>query len=86
MKRYDLFDASTQSLRYIDRYPKSFVRTPKEPLIVRPQTLTEQTLAVDLASQLGAGSLNLSEINGKRAIGQLLRASQPNAASSASKC
>ncbi|MFM2124962.1 MAG: protocatechuate 3,4-dioxygenase subunit beta, partial [Acidobacteriota bacterium] len=40
--------------------------------IVRPQTLTEQTLAVDLASQLGAGSLNLSEMNGKRAIGQLL--------------
>ena len=72
MKRYDLYDASTQSSRYIDRYPKSFVRAPKEPLITRPQTLTDRTLAVDLAAQMGAGSLNLSEVNGKRALGQLL--------------
>ncbi len=72
MKRYDLYDERTQSLRYIDRYPKSFVRTPKEPLIARPQTLTEQTLAVDLAAQLHAGPLNLSEMNGQRAIGQLI--------------
>jgi protocatechuate 3,4-dioxygenase beta subunit len=72
MKRYDLYDERTQSLRYIDRYPKSFVRTPKQPLIARPQTLTEQTLAVDLAAQMQAGPLNLSEVNGRRALGQLI--------------
>jgi protocatechuate 3,4-dioxygenase, beta subunit len=72
MKQFDLYDPSHQSLRYIDRYPKSFVRTPKEPLIARPVTLTDQTLPVDLAAQLRVGSLNLSEVNGQRAVGQLL--------------
>lgn len=71
-KEYDLFDDRSQMLRYIDRYPKSFTRMPKQPLIARPLTLTERTGPIDLARQLHVGPLNLSEINGQRAVGQLI--------------
>jgi protocatechuate 3,4-dioxygenase beta subunit len=73
-KHYDLYDDRSQSLRYIDRYPKSFLRTPEEPLIQRPLTLTELTGPVDLVKQLNVGSLDLSRIerNRPRATGQLI--------------
>src|SRR3569832_2107641 len=73
-KHYDLYDDRTQSLRYIDRYPKSFLRTPKEPLIQRPLTLTELTAPVDIAKQLNVGPLDMSRVerNWPRATGQLI--------------
>jgi len=69
MKDYNLYDDSSQMLRYIERYPKSFTRTPAEPLIQRPLTLTERTGPIDLFQP---GPLNLSEVNGQRALGQLI--------------
>lgn len=69
MKTYDLYDDRTQSLRYIDRYPKSFTRTPKEPLIQRPLTLTEYTGPVGFE----AGPLDLAHVGGNRALGQLIQ-------------
>jgi protocatechuate 3,4-dioxygenase beta subunit len=73
-KTYDLYDDRTQSLRYIDRYPKSFLRTPKEPLIQRPLTLTDLTGPVDLVKQLNVGPLDMSHVerNWPRATGQLI--------------
>jgi protocatechuate 3,4-dioxygenase beta subunit len=68
-KEYSLYDDRSQMLRYIDRYPKSFTRTPAEPLIERPLTLTERTGPVNL---FHSGPLNLSEVNGQRALGQLI--------------
>lgn len=69
MKDYNLYDDRSQALRYIDRYPKSFTRTPAEPLIERPPTLSERTGPVNLFE---AGPLNLAEQNGQRAVGQLI--------------
>ncbi|MEO5923588.1 MAG: protocatechuate 3,4-dioxygenase subunit beta [Bryobacteraceae bacterium] len=69
MKDYNLYDDRSQALRYIDRYPKSFTRTPAEPLIERPLTLSERTGPVNL---FNCGPLNMSEVNGKRATGQLI--------------
>lgn len=73
-KEYSLYDDRSQALRYIDRYPKSFTRTPAEPLIERPLTLTERTGPVDLAQRLHIGDLDLSRLkaDGPRALGQLI--------------
>lgn len=68
-KDYDLYDDRNQMLRYIDRYPKSFTRNPKEPLIARPLTLTERTGPVNV---IEAGHLDLSRHDGARAVGQLI--------------
>lgn len=68
MKNYDLYDDRSQSLRYIDRYPKSFTRNPKEPLISRPLTLTELTGPVGFE----AGPLDLANTEKGRALGQLI--------------
>jgi protocatechuate 3,4-dioxygenase beta subunit len=72
MKDYSLYDDRSQMLRYIERYPKSFTRTPAEPPIVRPLTLSERTGPVDLAERLHIGPLDLSQANGQRAVGQLI--------------
>jgi protocatechuate 3,4-dioxygenase beta subunit len=69
MKDYSLYDDRSQMLRYIDRYPKSFTRTPAEPLIDRPLTLTERTGPVDLFQ---CGPLNMAAPKGERATGQLI--------------
>ncbi len=69
MKDYSLYDDRSQMLHYIDRYPKSFTRTPAEPLIERPLTLTERTGPVGL---FGCGPLNLAAPKGVRATGQLI--------------
>lgn len=69
MKDYSLYPDRSQMLRYIDRYPKSFTRTPVEPLIERPLTLTERTGPVHLYQ---GGPLDLSRANGGRATGQLI--------------
>jgi protocatechuate 3,4-dioxygenase, beta subunit len=71
-KEYSLYDDHSQMLRYIDRYPKSFTRTPAEPLIERPLTLTERTGPFDLAKRLNIGPLDMSRSNGTRAVGQLI--------------
>jgi protocatechuate 3,4-dioxygenase, beta subunit len=72
MKDYSLYDDRSQALRYIDRYPKSFTRTPAEPLIDRPLTLSERTGPIDLAQRLHIGPLDMATVNGKRATGQLI--------------
>jgi protocatechuate 3,4-dioxygenase, beta subunit len=69
MKDYSLYDDRSQMLRYIDRYPKSFTRNPAEALIERPLTLTERTGPVNL---IEARSLDMSQMNGQRALGQLI--------------
>ena len=69
MKDYDLYDDRSQMLRYIDRYPKSFTRTPKQPLIERPLTLTERTGPVSVVE---VGQLDMSRSISGRAVGQLI--------------
>jgi len=69
IKEYDLYDDRSQMLRYIDRYPKSFTRTPKQPLIERPLTLTERTGPVDV---IDAGMLDLARSAKGQAVGQLI--------------
>lgn len=74
LKAYAPYDDATQMRRYIDRYPKSFTRTPLAPLIERPLTLTERTGPVDLAERFHTGTLDLSRAtpSGGRATGQLI--------------
>ena len=68
MKDYDLYDDRSQMLHYIDRYPKSFTRTPKQPLIARPLTLTELTGPVGFEAK----PLDLANTEKGRALGQLI--------------
>ncbi|MEO8100679.1 MAG: protocatechuate 3,4-dioxygenase subunit beta [Acidobacteriota bacterium] len=76
-KEYSLYDDRSQMLRYIDRYPKSFTRTPLAPLIQRPLTLSERTGPIGLAQQLAIGQLDLSrpKADAPRALGQLISVS-----------
>lgn len=74
LKDYAPYDDATQVWRYIERYPKSFTRTPLAPLIQRPMTRTERTGPVDLAARFHAGTLDLSRASptSGRATGQLI--------------
>jgi len=77
MRDYSPYDDRTQPHRYIDRYPKSFTRTPLAPLIERPLTLTERTAPTGLAQRLHIGHLDLSRQapDSMRATGQLIQVS-----------
>jgi len=71
------YDDRTQSLRLIDRYPRSFTRNPSQPLIRRPLTLSELTGPTDLERRVktGDGDLSLTVAGGPRAMGQLISVS-----------
>jgi protocatechuate 3,4-dioxygenase beta subunit len=71
---YRPYDDRTQVFRKIDKYPKSFTRTPAAPLIPRPLTLSERTGPAGLAHRFHAGEIDLSRAtpDGPRAIGQLI--------------
>jgi len=68
------FDDRTQLARQIPKYPRSFTRTPSQPLIQRPLTLSEQTGPMGLERLLRAGPLDLSRVrqDGPPALGQLI--------------
>jgi protocatechuate 3,4-dioxygenase, beta subunit len=69
------YDDSTQMDRQIPRYPRSFTRTPAQPLIRRPLTLSERTGPTGLAERLHAKDYDLSRpvADGPRAMGQLIQ-------------
>ncbi|MBV9506009.1 MAG: protocatechuate 3,4-dioxygenase subunit beta [Acidobacteriia bacterium] len=71
------YDDSTQCLRQIKGYPRSFTRVPSRPLIERPLTLSERTGPIDLEQRVAVDSTDFSSITpgGPRAIGQLMTAS-----------
>jgi protocatechuate 3,4-dioxygenase beta subunit len=71
---YRPYDDRTQLARQIPRYPRSFTRTPSQPLIERPLTLSERTGPTGLAEKWHAGPLDLSGATrqGPRALGQLI--------------
>src|SRR5437016_6975665 len=72
---YQPYDDSTQLARQIKGYPRSFTRTPAQPLIERPLTLSELTGPTGLERKLeaGAGDLSRAVAGGPRAIGQFIR-------------
>ena len=72
---YEPYDDRTQLTRLIDDYPRSFTRTPSQPLIRRPLTLSERTGPVGLERRLetGGGDLSRPVAGGPRSIGQLIR-------------
>ena len=74
MRAYSPYDDRTQPHRYIDRYPKSFTRTPLAAPIERPLTRTELTGPAGLAERFHAGPLDLSRAtpSSGRATGQLI--------------
>jgi len=71
------YDDRTQSLRQINRYPRSFTRNPSQPLISRPLTLSERTGPTELERRLTPGDGDLSRVTpgGARAMGQLISVS-----------
>ena len=71
------YDDRTQSLRLIDRYPRSFTRNPSQALNRRPLTLSEVTGPTELESRLKTGDRDMSCVaaGGPRAIGQLISVS-----------
>ena len=68
------YDDRTQLARQIPGYPRSFTRTPAQPLIERPLTLSELTGPVGLERrlQIGDGDLSRAIPDGPRAMGQLI--------------
>ncbi len=71
---YQPYDDRTQLARQIPGYPRSFTRTPSQPLIERPLTLSELTGPVGLERRLETGDGDLSRVieGGPRAMGQLI--------------
>jgi len=69
------YDDRTQLARQIHGYPRSFTRTPAQPLIQRPLTLSELTGPTGLERKLevGDGDLSRSVPGGPRAMGQFIR-------------
>jgi protocatechuate 3,4-dioxygenase beta subunit len=61
------YDDGTQLARQIEGYPRSFTRTPSQPLIGRPTTLSELTGPTGLERKLKIGFED-----GRRAMGQLI--------------
>jgi len=72
---YSPFDDRTQMRREIEQYAASAKRVPASPLISRPLTLSERTGPIELAQRWNAGAIDLSRINGARALGQLISVS-----------
>ena len=68
------YDDATQLARQIKGYPRSFTRTPSEPLTKRPVTLSEATGPIGLEQRLKIGDGDLSRVipGGPRAMGQLI--------------
>jgi protocatechuate 3,4-dioxygenase beta subunit len=68
------YDNGTQLARQIEGYPRSFTRTPAQPLIRRPTTLSELTGPAGLERKLkiGDGDLSRAVAGGPRAMGQLI--------------
>ena len=72
------YDDSTQAVWKIDQYPKSYTRTPSNPLVKRPLTLSELTGPTELERRLKIGDgedLSHAVPGGTRAIGQFIRVS-----------
>jgi len=71
---YRPYDDQTQLARKIQGYPLSFTRTPSQPLILRPLTLTELTGPAEIDRKLPQTTTDLSRAvsGGPRAIGQLI--------------
>src|SRR5215471_13475203 len=71
------YDDRTQMLRYIKGYPRSWTRNPAQPLLARPQTLSELSGPVELERLLETcdGDLSSAAPGGPRAIGQLIQIS-----------
>jgi protocatechuate 3,4-dioxygenase beta subunit len=61
------YDDGTQLARQIEGYPRSFTRTPSQPLIRRPTTLSERTGPTGLERRLKIGFED-----GRRGMGQLI--------------
>ena len=61
------YDDGTQVARQIEGYPRSFTRTPSQPLIRRPTTLSELTGPAGLERRLKIGFED-----GRRGMGQLI--------------
>jgi protocatechuate 3,4-dioxygenase beta subunit len=76
-EQYSPYDDQTQLARQIPGYPLSFTRTPRQPLIERPATLTELTGPIEMHRRLKLTGNDLSRAvsGGPRAIGQLISVS-----------
>jgi|SRR5579871_5041253 len=74
---YRPYDDSTQSLRYIKGYPRSFTRNPSQPLIERPLTLSELSgpFEPERRVEICDGDFSSATPGGPRAIGQLMNIS-----------
>ena len=72
--QYQQYDDRTQVARQITGYPRSFRRSPSQPLIERPVTLSELTGPMGLERRLKVGNGDLSRAvpDGPRAMGQLI--------------
>jgi protocatechuate 3,4-dioxygenase beta subunit len=71
---YSPYDDKTQLARQIPGYPRSFTRTPSQPLIERPVTLSELTgpAGVDRRLKIGDRDLSRAAADRPRAMGQLI--------------
>ena len=77
MPDYLPYDDRTQLKRQISGYPRSFTRTPAQPLVSRPLTLSELTGPTGLERRfpVGDGDFAHPVAGGPRAIGQLITVS-----------
>ena len=68
------YDERMQPTPKIVGYQETQIRTPNQPLLKRPATLSEITGPLDLASKLAVGTNDLSRAkpDGPRALGQLI--------------
>jgi protocatechuate 3,4-dioxygenase beta subunit len=71
---FEPFSDRTQPRSTIEGYPRTWTRTPIEPFIERPPTLTELAGPLRLAEKLLPGDNNLAQLRpgGPRALGQLI--------------
>ena len=71
---YAPYDDRTQTLRYINGYPRSFTRNPIQPLIERPLTLSELTGPSEPERLLETCDGDFAGVtpSGAKAIGQLI--------------
>jgi protocatechuate 3,4-dioxygenase beta subunit len=69
------YEDRTQLARQIKGYPRSFTRTPAQPLIRRPLTLSELTgpTGLERVLEIGDGDLSRAVAGGPRAMGQFIR-------------
>ncbi len=71
---YRPYDDRTQLARQIPGYPRSYTRTPSQPLIERPLTLSELTgpTGLERKIEIGGGDLACLAAGRPRAMGQLI--------------